>query len=656
MMQTRMTLVGELTSLSGYGQHLIRTFRYFQEHGVFVSVRPIKSYEKFGAGIPTDIKAHIVNSRQPEEWELLIAHPTQTPTPGRKTIYFTMWESSEPPGNVTENLNAAETIIVPCEWNRECFERRGIRPQIHLVPLGYDHEIYKYTTPSGGKKTVFAAAGRTANGRDRKGLDGVVRSFLAAFPYDENVRLRIKCHDDCKIPHVTDPRIEVVRAHLSETDVAKFLAESHCFVSAATGEGWGLWQLQAMAAGRPVIAAVYGGLKEFMGDNNSYPVKYREANSSEHWGGFWAQPDLESVIAQMRRVHADREEAVEIGKAAERSVRRYTWDRSCGQLHEIMDAYGATPILTHSNHVHIKIESVAEQCRRKVWPVSQFEFELGAGEVVFNPSTAGGKWFFRSSFDTDGNKRKSRIFATDGRQRAAMKDRLWLDLVGCQGDEFEDPRAILHEGEIAVSYTRLSAKSYPTQEIVFLNPDLSIRDVWHPPIGGNGSNPRQSSNTEKNWVWFNYNGAWHCIHWLEPMQVYRVENGLPVEKFESYKPNRRWLHGLRHGGAHPTRIGDEYFGFCHSVMPWFGRDRSRYYISCYAFAAKPPFQMTRLARVPILESDDDVRANLTPCSCVIVGGAEFKGGTWVLAAGVRDEASLRIELRHDRVLESMDNV
>lgn len=649
-----MTIVGELSSLSGFGQHLIRMFRYFQAHDVFVSVRPIKSIEKSGSMIPMDIRANVVNARQPEDWELLIAHPVHVPTPGRKTIYFTMWESTQPPGNVVENLNQAEAVIVPCEWNRECFELHGVRKPIHLVPLGFDPSIFQYKAPLSTGVTVFSAAGRTANGRDRKGLDGTIRAFRAAFPYEENVRLRIKCHDDCKIPEIKDPRIEVIRAHLSEEDVAKFLAESHCFVSCATGEGWGLWQLQAMAVGRPVIAAVYGGLKEFMGDNNSFPVKYRETQSSEHWGGFWAQPDLESVIAQMRRVHADHEEAAEIGKVAERSVRRFTWDRSNGQLHEILDAYGATPILKHSDYRHIKTTTVEQQCKWRDWRVETFEFERNSDEVIFNPSTADGNWFFRSSFVTEANRQKSRIFATKGQLKAARADRLWLDLVGFAGDEFEDPRAIVHEGEIAVSYTRLSARSYPSQEIAFLNPDLSIRDVWHPPIGHNGASPKQAAMPEKNWIWFNHEGEWYCIHWLEPMQVYRVVKGLPVEKFETNNVNRRWMHGHRHGGAHPTRIGDEFFGFCHSLMPWSGRDRSRYYICAYAFAAKPPFGMTRLTRVPFLESEDDVRTN--PCSCVIIGGAEYRDGQWTLAAGVRDDTSLKIYIPHEHIIKGMDNV
>jgi glycosyltransferase involved in cell wall biosynthesis len=651
-----MTLVGELTSLTGYGQHLIRAFRYFQAHDVFVSVRPIRSYERMGADIPSDIRANIVNARQPEEWELVIAHPTHPPTPGRKTIYFTMWESTAPNGSVVDNMNRCEAVVVPCEWNRECFERNGITTAIHLVPLGYDPAVFQYQPPPNHNITIFSAAGRTAHGRDRKGLDGVIRAFRAAFPYDESVRLRIKCHDDCQLPGISDPRIEVIRAHLPEPEVARFLADSHCFVSAAAGEGWGLWQLQAMATGRPVIAAIYGGLREFMGDNNAYPARYRETNSSEHWGGLWAQPDLESVVAQMRRVHADRKEAVEIGKIAERSVRRFTWDRSNGQLHDILDAYGATPILRHDNHLYQKTETVEDQCQERGWKVETFEFEKMLDEVVFNPSVAAGNWFFRSSLILDGNRRKSRIFATKGEIKAGLKQRTWIDLTGVSGDEFEDPRAILHEEGLAVSYTRLSPRAYPSQEIAFLNHDLSIRDLWHPPIGKNGLNPRGASGSEKNWIWFQHEGAWYCIHWLEPMQVYRVENGQPVEKFETDAVNKSWRFGSKHGGAPPTRVGDEYFGFCHSLMPWFGRDRSRYYISAYAFEARPPFRMTRLPRGPLLESEDDLRYRNTPCSCVIVGGAEYKDGLWTLAAGVRDDASLKIQIPHEHILKHLETV
>lgn len=641
---TRLTLIGEVNSHTGYGQHLYQVFKYLNRRGVHVSVRAITQSAPFGSTIPSDLREHLVFTRQPEPWELLIAPPHQAPTPGRRTAYFTMWESTQLPGPCVENLNKAEVVLVPCEWNRKHFEDSGVKRPIFIVPLGYDPAVFFFQAPHGS--TTFAAAGRTRHGRDRKGLDAVVRAFKAAFPYDQSVRLKIKCHEDCDLPAISDDRIEVTRKHLTDGQLHNWLSACTAFVSAATGEGWGLWQLQAMAMGRPVIASVYGGLTEFLNESNCFPVDYREASTSEHWSGQWAIPDLESMVQHMRAIRDNRGLAEEVGRKAEESVRHLTWDKAGDRLYSILKNVGALPRPTAPKPI-IKSCSVIEQCRNRGWEADRFNCELEKDEYVFNPSLAGGFWFFRSSFGPD--RIGARIFAVrNGSMDIPLSWRTYVSVPNPGREAIEDPRAIIHEGEFAVSYTRAASGKPPTQEIAFLDEELKAKDVWRPKLGGNGHTP------EKNWIWFNHKGLWHVIHWLEPMMVARAEHGNVTAEWGTSKSYSRWMHGVRHGGAHPTLIGDEYFGFCHSLMPWFGRDRSRYYISTYAFKAEEPFEITRFSMAPLLSSEDSVSGN--PCSCVIVGGAKLEHDVWTLAVGARDEQALKIRIPHEDILKNMVTV
>ncbi len=648
---TRLTLIGEVNSLTGYGQHLIHTFRYLQNRGIHVSVRAISQTEQHGAQVPGDIKEHLVHTRQPEEWELLIAPPHHVPTPGRKTVFFTMWESTRFPGPFVENTKKAETVIVPCEWNRECLRSSGVDRPIHIVPLGFDPAVFFKRPMPPELPVVFGAAGRTAHGRDRKGLDGVIRAFRAAFPYDEHVRLRIKCHPDCTLPEFNDKRIEVTRAHLPPARVADWLAGCHAFVSAATAEGWGLWQLQAMAIGRPVIAAVYGGLTEFMNEQNSLPLAYREGNCSENWDGLWALPDLEDMIRRMLAVHSDCLGATELGDIASRSVQHLTWDKSGDKLYYALQRSGALPFPTFCSRDGMRTTSVIEQCNKNGWPVQKLEFETRKDEVIFNPSVVdlpdfGPTWFHRRSTCVGGlDRTESSIFSCCDQPFTPLECRSPIALPGFPDDTFEDPRAIVHDGGVALSYTRVIKGSHPRQEIAFLDRNMKPTGGWCVPFGNN------CTRSEKNWVWFNHEGVWHFIHWLEPMRVVRVENGVAVKVYETNFHHKEWRYGVKHGGAPPTRIRDEYWSFCHSLLPWFGRDRSRYYIHAYAFKAAPPFNLTRISLVRLLESEDDVTAS--PCSCVIVGGAMFDGDTWTLAVGARDEQSLKIKIPHKDVLIRM---
>ena len=62
-------------------------------------------------------------------------------------------------------------------------------------------------------------------------------------------------------------------------------------------------QHESMACGRPVIAARYAGLSEFMTEENSFPVNYSEVRSEGYWknpGGKWSKYNKEHMIETMR--------------------------------------------------------------------------------------------------------------------------------------------------------------------------------------------------------------------------------------------------------------------------------------------------------------------------------------------------------------------
>lgn len=672
-MHQRITLHAGLDGFRGYGLHLIEIARHFIRRNIHPSIRPlfVQETKNVAAQIPADIRSLIVTGRQPEDWELMLAPPHYAPTPGKKTAYFTMWESSILPDPMMNMINQAAAVIVPSRWCYDVFKERGIlKPPIFHVPLGVDENIFKWRPLEPGGPTVFACAGRTKHGRERKGLDGVIRAFKAAFPYDKNVRLLVKCHPDCGLPDVSDTRIEVDRSHLSPTGVADWLARCHVFVTAAQGEGWGLWQHQAMAIGRPCIAPVYGGLRDFMGEGNCFPVSYRLGPTTGQWCGQWAYPDLGSMIEQMRHCHSDRFDVITYAVEAAKSVAGLTWARSCDELIHVLCILGAlkpanayenptfnrggfqSPKLHHGDYSIPKIPSVPEQCAQRKWKCTEYKFTIGEDEAAFNPSIAGEHLFVRLSKTTDGNRDKSTIWVKPPELFPAEMTQ--IKLPGVQGDWFEDPRALKTDNGFALSYTRVSKGCHAVQELAFLDDSYNVMEVWHPELGHNGVSPKTATGAEKNWIWFEFEGHWHCIHWLEPMRVYRVNIGKQADKWETDGRNPRWMHGVRHGGGHPTRIGDEYFGFCHSLLPWYGANRSRYFISAYAFEAKPPFRMTRLSTAPLLRSDDDIRTN--PCSCIIAGGADFSKGVWAVSVGSRDEQCFTVEIPHSDVIASMENV
>ncbi len=341
----RLTFVGPINTFTGYGLHACQIISDIQKlvPDTFINVRAVQKSESFGATIPAGIRKLFVNQIQPEPWELLLHPPNFVPTQGKNTAYFTMWESSKLPVHSVELLNMAKVVIVPCEWNASCFSAQGVTAPLRIVPLGINTDVFKYSAVAQKDICVFGAAGRMAHGGVRKGINEVIDAFLKAFPTETDVKLRVKCFPDCDVQSITDPRIEIIRAYLSEVEIAKWYSSLTCFVSAARAEGWGLMQHQAMAVGRPIMSVHYGGVKEFFQPATGYAIDFRIEPAKLRYSGcgHWAEPNEDHMIALMRRIYADRNEAEVKGFEASKTVRELSWTQSNWKLVNVLQEFGA---------------------------------------------------------------------------------------------------------------------------------------------------------------------------------------------------------------------------------------------------------------------------------------------------------------------------
>ncbi len=353
----RTTFCSTIDSFSGFGQHGIEIIKALQGYGQTVSIRPLRVNEDFGSKIPPNIKAMFVGSVQPEPWEIVLTHPRGFhPTPGKRTAWFTMWESSKLPPEIVTALNRAELIVVPSAWGASCFSASGVTSQIRVVPLGVDPDVFQHKPfPKG---IVFGTAGRLANGAQRKGVEDVIRWFQLAFPNETDVRLRVKVFPDCPLPGVEDKRVEIIRACFTPAQLSDWYASLTCFVSGARGEGHGLMQHQSMMCGRPVIASIFGGLTEFMSPSNSFAVPFRLVPAQETYAGcgLWAEPDARAAMKAMRDVYEHPKTAEYKGMIAAGSVRTLTWER---HNHALLRVLGEAGIL-HNESKPIRVGGPTE--------------------------------------------------------------------------------------------------------------------------------------------------------------------------------------------------------------------------------------------------------------------------------------------------------
>lgn len=665
----RLTVLAELQPQTGYTDHLIEMVRGLQKLGVYCSIRAFSKSSGFGTGIPLDIAQRIVYGPQPEPWELILAPPHHLPTPGKKTIYFTMWESTRLPARSVKFLNMAEVVIVPCQWCLDNFKASGVTKPIHIVPLGIDPVIFAPRPIRKGLPVVFGAAGRMAHGGERKGLREAIVCFSEAFRGDEKVEMRVKCHLDCNIGDIKDPRITVTKAHLQWPAWANWLADLTCLVSPVTGEGWGLIQQQAAAIGRPVIAPHYGGLREFLHMGNSYPIHYDEQPTFGSYNGCgdWAVPDLGSVIGQMRNVYtstvADWKEHLCIKSHL---AREFTWDRSVRLLANVLgDTVNFNNVadltdcesgkMVHTNppvwfNYYLTPDG---QAAKAGWDRGIFTLPESTNTVQFNPTICRvrGKLILlvrQAVLTKDGDTSKNRII------RYALNESLQCVSEGVElklngnGHDIEDARCFTDGmGGIWVSFGILAnGKSH--QAFAMLDEEFNVEYVWHPEYGENTTNPKDQKGHEKNWVWF-YQDGFNCSYHLDPHTVFKYDGNKVTDQFITQGPQRGWAYGRPSGSTPPLHVGDYFYALFHSHLPWH-RARRRYYVGAYKFEAKPPYRIVGITKEPILwGSENDPNKPNRHC-CLFPSGAIMDKDEWLVTAGWNDESCLWFRIPHKDIV------
>lgn len=309
-----------LEDVSGYGQHVEQTGRQLERLGHRVRFEALSVPGR----LPDYFASRLAVSGRADE-VVQICPPFLPCPPG--AIYGTTWESDRFPAACAAHLAPARLVVVNSRFIRDAVVAAGVAAPVAVVPLGVDPAEYH---PSGPPPAAcrFGLVANLAHGARRKNVAGAVAAFRLAFPAEADVALALKVGPSDELAAPGDPRIAVIRAFYPAEELRRFYAGLTALVSASMAEGFGLCPLQAMACGRPVIAATYGGHAEYLDAAVGYPVDYTLVEPDWYeGGGHLALPSVESLARQMRRVYEDRPEAAARGARALGCAREFTWDR-----------------------------------------------------------------------------------------------------------------------------------------------------------------------------------------------------------------------------------------------------------------------------------------------------------------------------------------
>lgn len=184
------------------------------------------------------------------------------------------------------------------------------------------------------ERFVFFYAADAGSILGRKNPRALLDAYLAEFSEDDGACCVIKIHyargaDAELAPYfaAAGARKDVafIDSLLSEGALAALFARVDCYVSPHRSEGLGLTVIEAMAAGKPVIATPYGGVTDFVTEETAFLIDHRivavgERNAPYPASAVWADPDQGSLRSAMRTVMREKALAARIAAAGQARV------------------------------------------------------------------------------------------------------------------------------------------------------------------------------------------------------------------------------------------------------------------------------------------------------------------------------------------------
>jgi len=237
-------------------------------------------------------------------------------------------------------LELVQEVWVPSQYCRAVFER--YHPRVHVVPYVVDRDLKCSDLDRAAvRQMVNFNPARiyyltiTKVWDKRKNVQFLIDAFERLRGDMPDARLIVKAGVGEQQPRISDERIIVVNANLTDRQVAALYECADVYVSAHHSEGWGLTMADAMLFGKPTIATGYSGNLEFMDAGNSFLIAFEEDYIREEdlFGSFtnrmrWAYPsqkDLEDKLLLLYglRDNAAVQEEIQSKLKAAASLRRF---------------------------------------------------------------------------------------------------------------------------------------------------------------------------------------------------------------------------------------------------------------------------------------------------------------------------------------------
>lgn len=215
----------------------------------------------------------------------------------------------------------ADAVVVPSGYLADAASRAGVRDErLYVVPAGIDLDRHPFRTrtPPDGRPALVTFAGRYVEkkgvldvARALCGVGGVRIRFVGHGPLEADLRaLLAELHLDAEL--LDGARQGAVGRALQETDL---LVTASRVAADGDAETLGLVNLEALAAGAPVVTTRTGGVPEAVGDAALVVAEGDVAGLRSAVEALLAAPDSWAAISAAGRAHVERHHDVRVRTA-----------------------------------------------------------------------------------------------------------------------------------------------------------------------------------------------------------------------------------------------------------------------------------------------------------------------------------------------------
>jgi glycosyltransferase involved in cell wall biosynthesis len=252
------------------------------------------------------------------------------------SIKITMWESTRLKYSDVLLLNKYKVIFVPSESLKNVFYESGVTRPIEIFEP-FINDIFCYQPHRNKKKLIFGLGFNKSV--TRKNEFNTIKYFLEAFEDKNDVELWIKTDKEINIEN---NKIRFFYAPFSDKEMLEWYSDIDVFVNLAKGEGIGMFNLESMAVGRPLVANCFLSVQDYLNKENGYCIDYDLNYTDDKFFsncGKWAFSKKESVIKTFKNIYNNREQIKEKGFTSSKTVEKYKASKAVPELIKKLKLY-----------------------------------------------------------------------------------------------------------------------------------------------------------------------------------------------------------------------------------------------------------------------------------------------------------------------------